>query len=42
MRRLRFFLSSEHTGEQIVAAVQAVSDCVGSTDTSGSALNLTS
>ena len=40
--RLRFFLSSEHTGEQIVAAVQAVSDCVAGTDTSVSALNLTS
>ena len=40
--RLRFFLSCEHTGEQIVEAVQAVCDCVGSTDTSVSALNLTS
>ena len=39
--RLRFFLSSEHTSEQIVETVQAVGDCVGSTGSMPQALNLT-
>ena len=39
--RLRFFLSSEHTSEQIVETVQAVGECVGSTESASQALNLT-
>ena len=38
--RLRFFLSSEHTPEQIVETLQAVGECVGS-DATPQALNLT-
>lgn len=40
--RLRFFLSSEHTPDQIVETLQAVSECAGGTEPAVSPLNLTS
>jgi len=39
--RLRFFLSSEHTPQQITGAIQAVTECLGTADVSLSSLTLT-
>ncbi len=39
--RLRFFLSSEHTPQQITGAIQAVAECLGGTDAGLSSLTLT-
>ena len=39
--RLRFFLSSEHTPQQITGTIQAVVDCLGVADTTLSNLTLT-
>ena len=39
--RLRFFLSSEHTPQQITGAVQAVAECLGDSDMNRSTLTLT-
>ena len=39
--RLRFFLSADHTPEQIMATVQAIASCVGSKDVHPTSLKLT-
>ncbi len=39
--RLRFFLSSDHTPQQITGAIQAVAECLGGTDAGLSSLTLT-
>lgn len=39
--RLRFFLSAEHTAEQILATIQTVADCLGKTGAGSSGLALT-
>ena len=40
--RLRFFLSSEHTAEQITSTVQTIASCLGTVATGSAGLTLTS